>query len=174
MFDSDISYETTGQTQVIECIPDSVITDTTEIPPITCDIFNQILHIITPRNTRNAIEISLPSSVPPDALISAISPALKKTMDSSHIEILEVTQREPESGDEPDKTSYIVIFLIIPNEIINNLRGLGVKNCIFYVGLSENKREFPVMAEAPELHRIAHLNREGQPSPYKSEIITLS
>ena len=76
--------------------------------------------------------------------------------------------------DGIEKTTYTVIFLNIPNELIGKLRGVGVKRCIFYVGYSENTKEFPVLDGVPQLQDIAHINRNGQRSPYQSEIITLS
>ena len=134
------------------------------------DLSNMICHILAPRNIRNNVKISLPSHVPPSSLCSVISPALKQTMDSSYIEILEITQGLPSENN----TTYTVIFLNIPNELIDKLRYNGIKKCIFYVGLSENVKEFPVLDTAPPIDILAITNREGNPSLYMSKIITIS
>lgn len=143
-----------------------------EVSPSTVDFSNQIFHVLMPRNTRTGLVISVPSYVLSEDMHSAIVHSLKDTYDSAYIEILKITQMEPESGDEPDKTSYEVIFMTVPNQLIDKLHGAGVKNCIFYIGLSENNKEFPVMNGMPLSHDLALTNREGTLCPYMSKLIT--
>jgi len=142
-----------------------------DVPPATEDLSNKILHVLMPRNTRNAVEISVPSYVPSESISSAIGSSLKQTMDSSHIEIMQFSQMESEYEDGVEKTAYTVIFLNIPNELIDKLHVAGVKKCIFYVGWSENTNEFPVLDTKPLPQDIALTNREGLLSPYMSELI---
>jgi len=133
---------------------------------------SEIMHVIISRNARMTITISV--SPGPPLQKSEIHTMLKNTRESSHIEILEITQMEQVSGDESDNQIYKIIYLIIPNELFDKLRDVAVKNCIFYVGLSENSTYVDVLNGVPELHRLAHTNREGEPSPYMSIQITIS
>jgi len=130
-----------------------------------------IWHVIIPRDFRKTILIELSSTVPFSEISSIMNDSLKSTYDDYYIEMLKITQIEPVSGD---KTKYEIICLIIPNELFDKLRNICLNKCILYVGLSEDSLEYSVLNEVPELHRVAYTNREGEPSPYISNLITIS
>ena len=136
------------------------------------DLSDKLVHILLPRNCRNGIVISVPSHIPYETMCSSILSSLQNTMESSYIEILNISVLESEI-DDPDKTIYRVTFLKIPNVLISKLIESGIKKCIFYVGLIENNKEFPVLDGAPPINKLATTNREGVPTKYNSNIVTL-
>ena len=135
---------------------------------------DQIFHIIMPRNSRVRLVITVPSHISFESMRSSIGPALKRTMDSSYIEILKFSQMEPKSDDEPNKITYEVIYLNIQNKLIDKLREANIKKGIFYVGLSEDENKFLILNSVPLVKELALTNRMGLLYPYTSEIITIS
>ena len=152
---------------------DNLLTSEDDVISSTLDLSNQIIHVLMSRNTRNQIGISFPSSIPFNTISSSISLSLNKTIKSSYIEILKISQSGSIIEDEMEKTMYTVIFMNIPNELIDKLYNFGAKRCIFYVGLSENLQEIPILDAKPLNKDLALTDIDGMIIPYKSEILYL-
>jgi len=149
--------------------PVEVVWASTQEVPSTIDLANQIMHVLAPRNTRITLQISFPHDDPYVQISSAIISAIKAAYSTYYIEILEIAK----GLLGIDKTNYTVRFIIIPNEMIDKIREVGIRKCIFYVGLSEDNQSFPILNGKPPDSDLALTNYEGEPSPYISGLITL-
>ena len=135
----------------------------------TLDISNQIAHVLAPRNTRITLTISFPYDDPYVQISSAITSAIKSAYSTYYIEILEIVHGLPCINS----TKYTVRLMAIPNEMIDKIREVGIRKCIFYVGLSEDNQSFPILNGKPPDSDLALTNYAGEPSPYISGLIII-
>ena len=67
-------------------------------------------------------------------------------------------------------TSYKIVFLKVLKELVNGLYLSGVRTANFYVGYSENTKEYPLLTGPPEDDKIAKCDRENVNIPYQVTI----
>ncbi len=129
-------------------------------------IRGDIVYCLLPRMCREAFIITLPSSVSKEKLTNAITKTLEESMPTSCIFILSINKITQTN----DTNSYNIVFLNIHKQLINKLYLAGIKIANFYVGYSENNKEYPLLSDPPEDEKIAKYNRENVAMPYKASI----
>lgn len=140
--------------------------DNSSVEHIKNTIRSDIVHCLLPRMSREAFIITLPSNISREQLSSAITKTLEKSMPTSCIFILCINK----ITETNDTNGYNVIFLNIHKQLINKLYLAGIKIANFYVGYSENNKEYPLLSEPPHDDKIAKCNRENVAMPYKASI----
>ena len=146
------------------------MTSNTSDDILTAEIISNIIfHILTPRTSRNKFNISVSSQIPEELMHMTIKQNIKYTMESSYVGVLEINT----INTDTDNTTYEVIYITIPNELIRKLYNAGVKNCRFYIGLSEDERQYSILNGPPTDDQIALTTYDNSPCTYMSNIITL-
>lgn len=157
-------------------ISDQVMQEDTEDP---------VYHVLMPRNTRMLVGVRLPSRLSYDEICSVMQKSLQEVSKEHFIELLSIKpvlsnkldspydEDEPnlddiDDIDDPENCIYDILYMTIPNKLIEKLSNLNMLRCIFYIGLSENQKEFKVLDDIPLDKDLALKSRQGMSYPYKS------
>ena len=144
----------------------SQVNDNSSVEHIKNTIRSDIVHCLLPRMCRESIIITLPSTISKEKLSNAITKTLEESMPTSSIFILCMNK----ITETNDTNSYNIVFLNIYKQLINKLYLAGIKIVNFYVGYSENNKEYPLLSDPPHDEKIAKCNRENITMPYKASI----
>ena len=128
-------------------------------------------YILLPRKNRLTIVISIPDKIEINLAIKSINSSLQKTYDNSLVSILESKHIDHNNIDNVNE--FKVIFLIIPNELIDKLKKIGCQSFQAFIGFSEDQTEYKLINKEPDDKDIAFENYDNQKCPFKSSIYTL-
>lgn len=140
--------------------------DNSSVEHIKNTIRSDIVHCLLPRMCRESLIITVPLIISKEKLTNTITKTLEESMPTSSIFILCINK----ITETNDTNSYNIVFLNIHKELINKLYLAGIKIANFYVGYSENNKEYPLLSEPPHDDKIAKCNRENVAMPYKASI----
>jgi len=107
--------------------------------------------------------------IPSTRFQSIVEKTLQEQMPMSNIWIISIYQ-DTDCLEESIKIVYSIVFLCVPKEITEKLQAGGVTNIKFYVGLSENEREYVILDNIPLSSHIATHDIEGNALPYYIDI----
>ena len=113
--------------------------------------------------------ISIPKFVPNNKFLSAIEKSLREESPTNNIWVISVDQDTDET-EQDTKYIYSVVYFKIPKQLTNKLKAAGITNVKFYIGLSENENEFPIINRVPHKSQVAIYNREGVLLPHYLEV----
>ena len=129
-------------------------------------------HCLCPRSVRTAIEISVPNTVDETYMINTVIPESTKELTPNSCNIILKIECVSCSKD-PTYKIYKTTMMTIPNQVLDGLRSNNIKQCVFYVGFSKDKRKFPILNKKPYDKDLAKFNYNDDSIPYQSEIITI-
>ena len=138
-----------------------------------CDLDGQILHCLIPRKYRQQLDFIISANIPDDIAKKSIITMIEQESiyKNYQLEILSVEQISNDENDDENDNLYKVILIGIPNEIISKMLSNNMRSCIFYIGFSENIKEFTFLSEAPLDKKIAMTDREGNAILYKTGLL---
>jgi hypothetical protein len=124
---------------------------------------------LLPRNCRQGMSISIPQDVPTERFLHIIEKSLEEQMPTNNIWVMSIEQDTDET-DQETRYVYSVVYLCVPKQLTDKLRTGGFTNVQFYVGLSENEREYSILDGIPLNSQVATHNREGMSYPYYLDV----
>ena len=142
-------------------------------PNIVADLLNGNTTAICllPRNCRKFTDITIPKFISNEEFLPVIEESLREQMPSANIWVVSIDQKD-EPGGEGQDTKYIynVVHFVVPKHLTENLKAAGITNIKFYIGLSENESEYPILNGLPHRSQIATHNRKGDLLPHMLDV----
>jgi hypothetical protein len=153
------------------------------------EIFNlrKELVCLLPNVYREEITVSLPNNIEnQDILFKAFSESIQMQYTKMKIFIISIRKlsdplyqleykhiKMNAEVTNNKEHQYYIVYIMVPNELINRFKNEGINNIKVYIGKSKNKNEFKILDKPPNLSMISIQNARGVPLPF-SWVINLS
>ena len=124
---------------------------------------------LLPRNCRQSLGISIPQDIPTERFLPIIEKSLQQQTPTNNIWVISIKQDINITNLET-KYVYNVLYLSISKQLTDKLRACRIIKAKFYIGLSENENEYPILDSIPLSSHLATRNREGISCPYQFDI----
>ena len=129
-------------------------------------IHGDTVYCLVPRLCRESFAITVPNSTNKETISKTVIDTLERQIPNCCIYILSFDI----INETAETISYNVIFLQILKELINKLFLAEIKIVNFYVGYSENAKEYPLLNSPPSEKHIAKCNKKNIKMPWLAVI----